>query len=127
MKKTLRNIKTTFLNMDKVLFFSTLILIVFGTLNIVTASSREAVVNAKANMFHFFFKHMFILIAGLVAFLILIFNIDTKKYKGWMLVIFPIVVVLPLVFLAGFSSKVWTVISTSYEFPVAAKDKTKLS
>ena len=94
MKKTLRNIKTTFLNMDKVLFFSTLILIVFGTLNIVTASSREAVVNANANMFHFFFKHMFILIAGLVAFLILIFKIDTKKYKGWMLVIFPIVVVL---------------------------------
>ena len=94
MKKALRNIKTTFLNMDKVLFFSTLILIVFGTLNIVTASSREAVVNAKANMFHFFFKHMFILIAGLVSYLILIFKIDTKKYKGWMLVIFPIVVVL---------------------------------
>ena len=50
MKKTFRNIKTTFLNMDKVLFFSTLILIVFGTLNIVTASSREAVVNVNANI-----------------------------------------------------------------------------
>lgn len=94
MKKTFRNIKTTFLNMDKVLFFSTLILIVFGTLNIVTASSREAVVNANANMFHFFFKHIFILAMGLAAFLILIFKIDTKEYKGWMLVIFPILIAL---------------------------------
>ena len=94
MKKTLRNIKTTFSNMDKVLFFSTLILIVFGTLNIVTASSREAVVNADANMFYFFFKHMVILIMGLVAFLILINGVKTKEYKSWMVIIFPIVVAL---------------------------------
>ena len=94
MKKTVRNIKTTFSNMDKVLFFSTLILIVFGTLNIVTASSREAVVNADANMFYYFFKHMIILFAGLIVFLILINKIKTKEYKKWMIFIYPIVIVL---------------------------------
>lgn len=93
MKKTIKNIGTTFSNMDKVLFFSTLILIVFGTLNIVNASSREAVVNADANMFHYFFKHMVILFAGLIAFLILI-NIKTKEYKGWMTILYPIIVAL---------------------------------
>ena len=93
MKKTIKKIRTTFSNMDKVLFFSTLILIVFGTLNIVTASSREAVINSNTNMFYFFFKHMVILFAGLVAFLILL-NIKTKEYKGWMVIIFPIIVAL---------------------------------
>ena len=94
MRKVMKNISTTFLNMDKVLFFSTLILIVFGTLNIVTASSREAVVNSSANMFHFFFKHMGILFISLTAFLILINLIKTKDYKKWMLVIFPIILAL---------------------------------
>ena len=50
-KKAIR----TFTDMDKVLFFISLILIIFGSLNIVTASSREAVVNADANMFYYFF------------------------------------------------------------------------
>ena len=94
MKKAIKNIKTTFSNMDKILFFSTLFLIIFGTLNIVTASSREAVVNADANMFYFTFKHIVILILGLIAFLILIGAVKTKEYKGWMTVIFPIVVAL---------------------------------
>ena len=94
MKKTIKSIKTTFSNMDKILFFSTLFLIVFGTLNIVTASSREAVVNADANMFYFFFKHMIILTLGLIVFLILLTSIKTKEYKGWMTIVFPIVVAL---------------------------------
>ena len=83
MKKTIKNIKTTFSNMDKILLFSTLFLIVFGTLNIVTASSREAVVNADANMFYFFFKHMVILMLGLIAFLILLNGVKTKEYKSF--------------------------------------------
>ena len=93
MKKTIKKISTTFSNMDKILLFSTLILIIFGTLNIVTASSREAVVNANANMFHYFFKHLIILFAGLIAFLILI-NLKTKEYKSWMTLLYPIVVAL---------------------------------
>ena len=70
----------TFADMDKVLFFTSLILIVFGSLNIVTASSREAVVNADANMFYYFFKHMIILTISFIAFLIVI-KIETKEYK----------------------------------------------
>ena len=91
MKKKIKNIKKTFSNMDKTLFFSSLILFIFGTLNIVTASSREAVINTDSNMFFYFFKHMVILFIGLIGFLILINNIDTKKYKGYMIIIFPIV------------------------------------
>ena len=71
----LRKALRTFSDMDKVLFFTSLVLIIFGSLNIVTASSREAVVNADANMFYFFFKHMIILTISLVAFLFVFPNI----------------------------------------------------
>ncbi|MBR6690696.1 MAG: FtsW/RodA/SpoVE family cell cycle protein [Bacilli bacterium] len=86
MKKAIR----TFSDMDKVLFFTTLVLIIFGTLNIVTASSREAVVNADANMFYYFFKHVIILIISLVAFLIVI-KIPTKNYKKLLPLIYIVV------------------------------------
>ena len=76
--------------MDKVLFFTTLILIIFGTLNIVTASSREAVVNAEANLFYYFFKHMIILAISFIAFIIVI-NIKTKDYSGLLPIIYIIV------------------------------------
>ena len=92
MKKKIKKIKTTFSNIDKTLFFSSLILIIFGTLNIVTASSREAVLNADSNMFFYFFKHMVILFIGLIAFLILVFKVETSEYKKWMIIIFPVVV-----------------------------------
>jgi len=61
MKSKARGIGKTFADMDKVLFFITLIFIVFGTLNIVTASSREAVVNADANLYYYFFNILFFL------------------------------------------------------------------
>lgn len=86
----LRKMARTFTDMDKVLFFTTLILIVFGTLNIVTASSREAVVNADANLFYYFFKHFVILTISLVSFLIVL-NIPTKKYKNFISIIYIIV------------------------------------
>ena len=82
-KKAIR----TFSDMDKVLFFTSLILIIFGSLNIVTASSREAVVNADANMFYFFFKHIIILAISLTAFLIVL-KIPTKDYKKWLPIIY---------------------------------------
>ena len=85
-KKAIR----TFSDMDKVLFFTTLILIIFGSLNIVTASSREAVVNASANLFYYFFKHFIILTISLVGFLFVL-NIPTKKYSKWLPMIYIIV------------------------------------
>ena len=79
----IRKIIRTFKDMDKILLFTTIILIIFGTLNIVTASSREAVVNASANLFFYFFKHMFILVLSTIVFLIII-NIPTKNYAKWL-------------------------------------------
>ena len=67
-------------NMDKVLLVITLLLIIFGTLNIVTASSREAVINADANLFYYFFRHSIILFLGLIGFLMII-RVPTKNYK----------------------------------------------
>lgn len=85
-KKAIR----TFSDMDKVLFFTSLILIIFGSLNIVTASSREAVVNADANMFYYFFKHIIILVISLVAFLFVL-KIPTKNYKKWLPIVYIVV------------------------------------
>lgn len=85
-----RKIAKTFKDMDKVLFFVTLVLIVFGSLNIVTASSREAVVNADANLFYYFFKHFIILTISLISFLIVL-NIATNDYKKLLPLIYVIV------------------------------------
>ena len=85
-----RKMTKTFKDMDKVLFFTTLILIVFGSLNIVTASSREAVVNADANLFYYFFKHVVILGISLVSFFVVI-NIPTKDYKKWLPLIYIVI------------------------------------
>ena len=86
----LRKIARTFKDMDKVLFFTTLILIVFGTLNIVTASSREAVVNADANLFYYFFKHSIILTISLISFIIVL-SVPTKDYKKWLPLLYIII------------------------------------
>ena len=93
--KILKKAMKIFSDMDKILFFTTLVLIIFGSLNIVTASSREAVVNADTNMFYFFFKHVIILMISLVAFLIVL-KIPTKNYKKWLPIIFVVVIGLNL-------------------------------
>ena len=51
-----------FKDMDKTILFVSLALIIFGTLNIVTASSREAVLNMDKGMFYYFYKHCAILL-----------------------------------------------------------------
>lgn len=86
-KKTLR----VFKDMDKTLFFVSLILIVFGTLNIVTASSREAVLNTDKSMFHYFYKHCVILFLSLITFLVLL-RFPTKKYKNIILIVYAFTV-----------------------------------
>ena len=88
-----------FKDMDKVILFTSLILIVFGTLNIVTASSREAVVNADANLFYYFFKHAIILFICLISFLIVI-NIPTKSYSK----------VLPLIYVVVFGMNLFLIL-----------------
>ena len=77
--KLLKNIKKTFIDMDKTILFVTLVLIVFGTLNIVTASSREAAVNLDESIYYYFFRHLLILIISSIGFFVLI-HIRTKDY-----------------------------------------------
>ena len=60
------------MDMDKTILFVSLILIIFGTLNIVTASSREAVVNLDESIYYYFFRHLIILVISTIGFLILI-------------------------------------------------------
>lgn len=91
--KPLKNIRKTFRDMDKVLFFVSLILIIFGTLNIVTASSREAVVNADANLFYYFFKHIIILIGSFIGFIIIL-RVPTKQYRKLIPIIYIIILCL---------------------------------
>lgn len=87
---SIKKIRKTFKDMDKVLFFTSLILIIFGTLNIVTASSREAVVNNDANLFYYFFKHSIILVGSLIGFIILL-KIPTKQYRKLIPIIYIII------------------------------------
>jgi cell division protein FtsW len=81
--------------MDKTILFVSFLLIVFGTLNIVTASSREAAVNLDTNIYYFFFKHIIILFISLIGFLILI-HTDTKNYGRLALAVFGFILFLNL-------------------------------
>ena len=91
----LKKIKSTYTDMDKTILFVSLLLIVFGTLNIVTASSREAAVNLDANIYYFFFKHIVILLISLIGFSVII-HIDTKNYGKLAFWVFIVVLCLNL-------------------------------
>lgn len=67
-------------DMDKPLFIVTIILFLFGTLNIVTSSSSEAI-KYGISIYSYFNKQLFFLIIGLIATFIII-NVPTSKWKG---------------------------------------------
>ena len=73
-------IKKVFQNIDKPLFFVMCVIIIFGLLNIVTASSRETVVRYDQSLYHYFFQHSLMLMLSLVGSIIII-NVPTKYYK----------------------------------------------
>ena len=76
----MKKIKKLFKNMDKPLFFVMIIIIVFGLLNIVTASSRETVVRYEQSLYHYFFQHLIMLGIAFVGSLVII-KTPTKSYK----------------------------------------------
>lgn len=76
----LKTFKRNLKDLDKPLLFITVAFFLFGLLNIVTASSREAVVRYDASLYHYFFQQLKMLAIGFVGFLIII-NVDTKHYK----------------------------------------------
>lgn len=73
-------IKKLFKEIDKPLFFVMLIIIIFGLLNIVTASSRETVVRYEQSLYHYFYMHSIMLIISFIGSLIIV-NTPTKLYK----------------------------------------------
>lgn len=85
MKDLIKHIRKTYRDMDKVLFWTTVIMFVFGLLSIVSASSREAVVRYGTTLYHYFFRQLIMLVAGCgLSFFII--NINTKNYKKYALI-----------------------------------------
>lgn len=76
----MQKIKKLFKNIDKPLFFVMLIIIIFGLLNIVTASSRETVVRYEQSLYHYFFQHLIMLSIAFIGSLVII-KTPTKSYK----------------------------------------------
>ena len=56
---------------DKQLLVSTVILIIIGTLSIVSASSRETVSRYDYSVYHYFFQQIIMISAGLFASMII--------------------------------------------------------
>jgi len=78
----MRELRNLFKDMDKILLITSVILFVFGLLNIVTASSRSAVVNYNTSLYSYFFKQLISLILGIILSFIIITK-STKKYSFW--------------------------------------------
>ena len=89
----LGKIRKTFEDMDKVLLLLMLFLSIFGLFNIVSASSREAVVGMDRSVYFYFYRHLIILIGGFIAFFI-ITNVETKNYYKFVPILFIVVVAL---------------------------------
>ena len=86
----LKRLKKIYLDLDKGIFFASLALILFGTFNLVTASSREAAVNLDTSIYYFFYKHIIVLIGCFFIFLCGT-HIKTKNYNKFALFIFSLV------------------------------------
>ena len=85
MKGIIKHIRKTYRDMDKVLFWTTVAMFVFGLLSIVSASSREAVVRYGSTLYHYFFRQLFMLTAGFgLSFFII--NIPSKNYKKFAII-----------------------------------------
>lgn len=96
----MKNMKKLFNDMDMPLLIVTIILFIFGLLNIVNASSQAVVIKYGTNLYYYFYRQLAILIIGVIASFIII-RIPTKKYYFWGL-IFYIIVICLLIYLAFF-------------------------
>lgn len=66
---------------DKIILFITIVLSLFGLFNIVTASSREAVINLEESIYYYFYRHLIILIISFIATIIIIMKPLKSYYK----------------------------------------------
>ena len=89
-------INKTLKDMDKVLLVVTALLFTFGLFNIVTASSRAAVIRYNTSLYSYFFKQLVSIIMG-IAVTIFLIRIPTKKY-GYLGAFFYVVVLILLLY-----------------------------
>ena len=66
---------------DKLILFITIVLSLFGLFNIVTASSREAVINLDESLYYYFYRHLIILVASFIA-SVVVMKMPLKRYYG---------------------------------------------
>lgn len=88
-------VKKTFKDVDKVLLFLATLLFIFGLLNIVTASSKAAVIRYNTSLYSYFFKQLSAIIVGLIVSTFII-QIPTKKYNSIGFIFYIIVLCLLL-------------------------------
>ncbi len=93
MKHLLKDIKKIIAKMDKPLLIISLSFFLFGLLNIVTASSREAVVRYDRFTYYYFFRQLIMIIIGLVGSYIII-NFRSSFYKKIIIPIYIIVLIM---------------------------------
>ncbi len=89
----IRTIKNNIKNCDKVLLTLTLIMFIFGLLNIVTASSREAVVRYDASLYHYFYRQLLILLFAFTSSIIII-CLNTREYQKMVKIGFAVIIFL---------------------------------
>ena len=83
-------------DLDIPLLIASMALFIFGLLNIVTASSRAAVVNYDVSIYYYFYRQLIFIILGLIGGFIII-RTDTKYYK----------VIVPVLFIAVIALNLW--------------------
>lgn len=90
----MKNVKRFIANMDVPLLFVSLILFVFGLLNIVNASSQAVVIRYDQNLYTYFYKQLITLVLGAILSLFIIF-VPTKKYYKYI----PLIYILEFILL----------------------------
>lgn len=87
MKSKLKKIKSYYHDIDKPLLYMTIFLFVFGLLNIVTASSSEAVIRYEKSLLYYFYRQLFMIIIGSIIGIFIIKK-DSKKYPFYAFISF---------------------------------------
>lgn len=96
----MKRLKKLLLDMDRVLLVVSIILFVFGLLNIVNASSQAVVIKYNTSLYNYFYKQLISLSLGFIA-TIFIIRIPTKKYRFWGSLLY-IIILLSLIYLSLF-------------------------
>ena len=90
------DIKQNIKKMDKILLILSIILLVWGLLSIVSASSRVAVLDHDRPVYYYFIRQLCMTVVGFVGAFILI-NIPTKKYLPWARLAFVVILAILLI------------------------------